>query len=556
MDVKHVTSPPDLDVLIVGAGPTGLTLAGQLARFNVRFRIIDKARDRAHESRALAVQARSLEVLQCLGLGETLASRGRTTTRLLLHVDRREPVAIDLGDIGRSDTRFPYILFVSQSDTEAVLTEHLALNGVTIERSVELVSFQHDQDSCGCLLRHSDGREEQIRASYVVGCDGAHSTVQKGAGIPFEGGAYPQEFALGDVEADGLLPVDAIHAFGAGRGFAMFFPLGTPTTWRVMAIEAAGAPDRVVGDHADVSTYELSLANLQRIVNDPTYGSVTLRDAAWPTRFRLHHRQAAQYQKGRIFLAGDAAHIHSPVGAQGMNTGIQDAWNLGWKLALVARGRADNRLIDTYNDERWPVGRTLLRATDRLFSAFARSLSGSQAVTWLRRVLVRTIVGPALTHQRIRALAFHFVSQLRIRYRTSPVVVEGDPPLRGGPRAGDRLPDAQVRRAGATTYLQQELCGFPFHLLICGPVSAWDKGRLTTVVQAHTGLIAIKYLTREEAPDALVDVDGDALARLGIESSGQYLVRPDGHIAFRCLGTDLSGATEYLNRWFGVRFSP
>ncbi len=534
----------------MGAGPTGLTLASQLARFNVRFRIIDKAHDRAHESRALAVQARSLEVLQCLGLGEMLASRGRTTTRLMLHVDRHEPVTIDLGNIGRADTRFPYILFVSQSDTEAVLSEHLVSKRITIERSVELVNFQDDEDSCLCLLRHADGREERIRALYVVGCDGAHSTVRKGAGIPFEGGAYPQEFALGDVEADGLLPVDAIHAFGAGRGFAMFFPLGKPTTWRVMTMEAGGAPDRVIGDHVEVTTHELSPADLQQMVTDPTYGSVTLRNAAWLTRFRLHHRQAAQYQKGRIFLAGDAAHIHSPVGAQGMNTGIQDAWNLGWKLALVARGRADNRLIDTYNDERWPVGRTLLRATDRLFSAFARSLSGSQAITWLRRVLVRGVVAPALRHPRLRALGFHFVSQLGIHYRTSPLVTEGDPPLGRGPRAGDRLPDAPVRRAGVLTYLQQELCGPYLHLLLCGPVNIWDKRQLTDLTQASRGLIEITHLTRDDAAEALVDIDGQALARLGIENSGQYLVRADGHVGFRCAGTDLRAATEYLNRWF------
>jgi hypothetical protein len=234
-------------------------------------------------------------------------------------------------------------------------------------------------------------------------------------------------------------------------------------------------PDRAVSDHDEVSTHELSLADLQQMVTNPTYGSVALRDAAWLTRFRLHHRQAAQYQEGRIFLAGDAAHIHSPVGAQGMNTGIQDAWNLGWKLALVARGRADDRLIDTYNDERWPVGRTLLRSTDRLFSAFARSLSGSQAVMRLRRVLVRGVVAPALRRPRIRALAFYFVSQLGIHYRASPLVADGEPTLRRGPRAGDRLPDARVRRAGTATYLQQELSGPHFHLLLCGPVSAWDK---------------------------------------------------------------------------------
>jgi 2-polyprenyl-6-methoxyphenol hydroxylase-like FAD-dependent oxidoreductase len=550
MDAPRTTPPADLDVLVVGAGPSGLTLAGQLARFNVRFRIIDKALDRARESRALAVQARSLEVLQCLGLGEALAGRGRTTTRLLLHVDRDAPVAIDLGHLGRPDTRFPYILFVSQADTEAVLSEHLESLRIMIERGVELVGFQDDQDSLLCLLRHSGAREERMRVKYLVGCDGAHSTVRKGANISFEGGAYPQEFALGDVEADGLLPLGAIHAFGAGRGFAMFFPLGKPTTWRIMAMEAGPPLNRVISDHDEVTTHELSLPELQAIVDDPTFASVKLHDPAWLTRFRLHHRQAAQYRNGRAFLAGDAAHIHSPVGGQGMNTGIQDAWNLGWKLALVVHAQADDRLLDTYHSERWPVGRTLLRATDRLFGMFARSVSGSQAVMWLRRALVRGLVAPALARPSIRALGFHFVSQLGIHYRTSPMVAEGDPPLRRGPRAGDRLPDARVRRAGATTYLQQELSGPHLHLLLCGPVDAWDERQLSELVQRFPRLIAITHLTRVEGPGALVDVEAEALGRLGVETTAQYVVRPDGHVAFRCAGTDVGGASAYLARWF------
>jgi 2-polyprenyl-6-methoxyphenol hydroxylase-like FAD-dependent oxidoreductase len=547
-------SSDETDVLVVGAGPTGLTLACQLVRFGVRFRIIDKQADRTRESRALGVQARSLEVLQTLGLGEMLAGRGRTTTRLKLHVDRGEPPEVDLGAVARADTRFPYILFVSQANTEAVMVEYLELRGVIIERGVELTRFHVESDSIACVLRHGGGREESCRVRYLGGCDGAHSTIRKGTSIPFEGGAYPQTFALGDVEADGPLESGVIHAFGMGRGIAIFFPLGNPTTWRVMAMDADGSRSETSSAaDDDVTTHDLSLAELQAMVDDPTFGLVRLRDPAWLTRFRLHHRQAARYQQGRVFLAGDAAHIHSPVGAQGMNTGIQDAWNLGWKLATVAQGRAVAQILDSYDAERWPVGRTLLRATDRLFGAFAKSLSGSEFVMTLRRIMVRGVVAPALSRPRVRAVAFHFVSQLGIRYRNSPAVTEGEPRLRRGPKAGDRFPDARVRCGRDTRWLHEELGGPHLHLLLCGPLAAWKRHLFTGLEDKFPGLLVIKHLTRENSESALVDHDGEALTRLGVEDTGQYLVRPDGHVAFRCAGTDLGGVTAYLQRWFTVR---
>jgi 2-polyprenyl-6-methoxyphenol hydroxylase-like FAD-dependent oxidoreductase len=545
-----MTGANDSEVLVVGAGPTGLTLACQLARFGVRFRIIDKQVDRGHESRALAVQARSLEVLQSVGLGEVLARRGRTTARLMLHVDRALPTAVDLGDVGRADTRFPYILFVSQADTEAVLIEHLQSSRVHVERRVELTTFREDASGGLCALRHGDGREESLRVSYLVGCDGAHSTVRKVAGIPFDGGAYPQQFALGDVEADGALVPGAINAFALGRGIALFFPLGKPTTWRVMAMEGDDLRPSSADAGEDISTHDLSLAELQAMVDDPTHGTVRLRDPAWLTRFRLHHRQAVRYQDGRIFLAGDAAHIHSPVGAQGMNTGIQDAWNLGWKVAMVSRGWANDRILASYHAERWPVGRILLQATDRLFSTVASSAAGGPFVRFMRRLMVRWVVAPALSRRRLRAFAFHFISQLGIRYRASPAVAEGAPRLRHGPRAGDRLPDARVQRAAHATYLQQELSQPRVHMLLCGPVGGWNTDRIKELTDEFQDVLAITYLTREDADEALVDVHGEALDRLGVESTAQYVIRPDGHVGFRCAGTDLTAAVEYLHRWF------
>lgn len=543
----------ELDALIVGAGPTGLTLAAQLHTFGTRFRIIDRLQDRTHESRALAVQARSLEVLQSLGLGEALVARGRTSTRLMIHFGRRTAVRVQLGDIGAVDTRFPFILFVSQAETEAVLDEYLASAGETVERGVELIDFLPIDDGMRCALRHSDGREERVCASYLVGCDGAHSTVRKGAGIPFEGGKYLQTFVLGDVEVTGPLELDAIHSFPGGRGLAMFFPLGRPTTWRVIAMQSnndAMEGNYNIVEHDVTQSKELSLEELQAIIDPPTDGSLRLHDPAWLTKFQLHHRQARRYRKDRIFLAGDAAHIHSPAGAQGMNTGIQDAWNLGWKMALVARGAAYDRLLDSYEAERWPVGRFLLRFTDRLFGMITRLTSASASIEWFRRTVVLRLLSWVVPSRRFRAYAFRIISQLGIRYRKSPAVTECEPGFRMGPRAGDRLPDARLTRDGRGTYLQQELAGPHLHLLLCGKLDVWDSEQIAQIAAKYAGLLTIHYLTRSAIPNALVDSTGKTLTMLGVEDTGQYLVRPDGHIGFRCAGRDLRRVTQYLEQWF------
>jgi 2-polyprenyl-6-methoxyphenol hydroxylase-like FAD-dependent oxidoreductase len=560
-----LTGPAALDALIVGAGPTGLTLAAGLARLGVRFRLIDRAIDRVHESRALGVQARTLEVLQTLGLGEELVRRGNPSARLLLHLDTRRAAEVRLGALGRPDTRFPFILFVSQAETEALLGEHLASAGVGIERGVELVDVIPGPAELRCVLRHRDGREEQVRTRYLAGCDGAHSTVRKRAGIPFKGGAYLQDFMLGDLEVDGPLEQAALHSFALGRGVAMLFPLGSPATWRVIAMSghdpghgSAGAGGCAAADEAAAAglTSDLSLDELQSIVDGATGGGLVLRDPVWLTHFRLHHRQAAHYRAGRVFLAGDAAHIHSPVGAQGMNTGIQDAWNLAWKLALVARGTAVEDLLESYEAERWPVGRRLLRYTDRAFGLFTRVVSGSAVAVWARRTVGAYLLPRLLASKRVRATIFHLVSQLGIRYRTSPAVTEGEPRLRRGPRAGDRFPDAPVIRDGRRTYLQEELSGPHLHLLLCGTLEGWDRTRLTELSARFADLLTLHHVSASDEPGVLVDGRGEALSRLGLRDdhgAAQYLVRPDGHIGFRCAGRDLGAVAEYLGRWFDDR---
>jgi 2-polyprenyl-6-methoxyphenol hydroxylase-like FAD-dependent oxidoreductase len=538
-----------IDVLVIGAGPTGLALAVQLQAFGARFRIIDRLHDRTRESRALGVQARTLELLQMFGLGEMLVARGNPNTRLKLYLEGRPVAVATLGDIGAVDTRFPFILFVSQAETEGVLTDHLVASGCAIERGIELVAFEVLNDGLECLLRRDDGRQERVHTRFLVGCDGAHSAVRKGSGISFEGGSYPQDFALGDVEADGPLEPNAVNAFAGGGGVAMFFPLGRPTTWRVIAM-AAERQTEPQGSSSMPSIGDLSISELQALVDPPTGRAVRLRDPAWLTRFHLHHRQTASYRKGNVFLAGDAAHIHSPVGAQGMNTGIQDAWNLGWKLGLVTRGLADDRLLDSYEAERWPVGQFLLRYTDRLFSTFTRAMSGRPLATWARRVVAPHVVPHLFGSDWVRRTAFAFVSELGIRYRKSPAVVEGEPRQRKGPRAGDRLPDAEVLVNGRSMYLQQTLAGPHLALLLCGDPRQWDQSELDRVRARYRHVMSTYGLGPAGSDGPLVDEQGQALARLGVRDAVQYLVRPDGYIAFRAGGRTFEQLNHYLASWY------
>ncbi|MGP3949771.1 FAD-dependent monooxygenase [Streptomyces sp. 7N604] len=555
-----VNSLDPLDVLVVGGGPTGLALAAQLERYGVRFRVVDRQPDRVHESRALAVQPRTLEVLAGVGgVAEEMVERGNRAVRLQMHVGERA-VPVRLFDIGVEDTAYPYLLFLSQAETERILGDHLGGRGVRVERGTELLDFDADLDAARdsglapdapgdaviCTLRHGDGSEETVAARYVVGCDGAHSRVRQAAGIPFEGRAYPQTFVLADLEADGIEPGWA-HAFLSPRGLLLFFPLEAPATWRLLAMRPA----------CDTTPVErpVELAEVQRLADAYTGASVRLRDPVWMTNFRLHNRGARDYRAGRVFLAGDAAHIHSPAGAQGMNTGIQDAVNLGWKLGLVSAGRARPELLDTYEPERAPVGRNVLRFTDR---AFTIGTSTHPLVRFARTQVAPRLMPLALRIRAGRAYGLRTVTQLRIHYRSSPVSQDGPGAPRRGPRAGDRLPDAPVSADGRPTTLHRELAAPGHHLLLCGRARAFahdhaDADALADVWPAGHGPSALTghLLSPDPTPGGLHDLDGLALRRLGLSAdrTGHYLIRPDGHIGYRAGGTDLSGLRDYLSAW-------
>jgi 2-polyprenyl-6-methoxyphenol hydroxylase-like FAD-dependent oxidoreductase len=527
-----------VDVLVVGAGPTGLTLAAELAALGVRLRVIDRARDRVHESRALAIQPRTLEVLAGLGITDQLVETGNKAVRMHVHAGRRD-TSVPLFDLGLADTAYPFLLFLSQAETERIIGSQLAKMGVVIERGLELVGLQPDEEAVTAQLRHVDGREEQISARYVVGADGAHSTVREVSGIGFEGSSYPQTFVLADSEADGVSS-DAAHAFLSDRGMLFFFPLGSPASWRLLVMRPPGDPTP--------PDAPVTLDDVQALSDSYTGGTVRLHDPIWITNFRLHHRAASHYRAGRIFLAGDAAHIHSPAGAQGMNTGIQDAVNLAWKLAYTVRGYANPAILDTYEPERAPVGRMVLRFTDR---AFTIATSRNRFVRFARTRIAPLMIPLALRPKISRSYAFRTLSQLAIRYRASPLSLNGPGSPRGGPLAGDRLPDGPVLCDGQRSTLHAAIATPGWHLLRCGPSDAWSAAELASIRDPYTRLVTVHHLSATDGLGTLHDVDGRLLRRLGVRSgdSAQYLVRPDGHIAYRSGASDDDGLIRYLHRW-------
>jgi FAD binding domain len=412
--------------------------------------------------------------------------------------------------------------------------------GVAVERGVELVGLASDGDAVSVRLRGDDGREEATSSRFVVGCDGAHSAVREAAGIGFEGGSYPQTFVLADAECDGI-ERDAAHAFLSDRGLLFFFPLGTPASWRLLAMRPPhdrtppGAP--------------VLLNEVQALADTYTAGRVRLHDPVWMTNFRLHHRAAVHYRAGRVFLAGDAAHVHSPAGGQGMNTGIQDAVNLGWKLAHVLRGWAKPAMLDTYEQERAPVGRRVLRFTDR---AFTIATSTNPLVRFARARLAPALIPMVFKSRAGRAAAFRTISELGIRYRDSALSLEGPTgqrrEFRRGPRAGDRLPDGSVLHDGRMTSLHSVVAEAGWHLLLCGLADAW---RAVASVNEWHGVVAVHRISTADAPNVVYDPGGKVLRRLGLGpgDAAHYLVRPDGHIGYRSSGTDLTGLDRYLRQW-------
>jgi 2-polyprenyl-6-methoxyphenol hydroxylase-like FAD-dependent oxidoreductase len=497
-----MTRTADLPVLIVGAGPTGLTAAVELARLGVGVRIIDKAPAPSSTSRALGIQARTLELLRPRGIADDLLSLGNRVRATALHAGGERLGGIEFATMA---SEFDYILMLAQSDTERLLAEHAAALGVTVERGVEFVGLDQGDD-VRVVVRDQDGHSDTIAASYVIAADGSHSPVRKALGLPFEGRSLPQDYVLGDVRLSGDLPEDQLSIFLASNGFLAVFPMGGDR-FRFMATD----PEGITGGAA-----EPTLADVQALYDRIVHVPARCHDLAWSSRFRINSRHMTTLRSGRVFFGGDAAHVHSPAGGQGMNAGIQDMINLCWKLAMVLRGSARPELLDTYGSDRLPVIRQLVAMTERATKAF----NSTNPV--VHGLLVRA-VPKLLRRNRVQAVAAPRLGQIAASYRGAPLAHGGG--RLGALRAGDRVPDLRLPEGR----LYDLLDPVSPTLLVDGA----DDG-LPRVCEPWTGVLPMRRVTLPEAIAA---------------GPAWLLVRPDGYLAAAGGPADARRLGRWLEYW-------
>jgi 2-polyprenyl-6-methoxyphenol hydroxylase-like FAD-dependent oxidoreductase len=556
----------DTQVLVVGAGPAGLFMAAELNRHGVSCRIVDKNDGPTHDSRAASIQARTLEILESVSLADEFVQVGNICHAAATYNSDHKVIKYLTFD--ELDSAFPFVLQLPQSQTERMVARYLARLGTEVERRVELVAFEQDEDGVRATLQPADGRQETAHVSYLIACDGAHSPVRHALGVSFSGDDYPTDFMTADVQIDWKLPRDQHAFFFAAEGMLAFFPL--PRGRATLAADIGPAQ----GEHLPLG--EPALEDLQAIFNVRTPGGV-LSDPIWKAYYRVHCRQAGRYQVGRVFLVGDAAHASSNIGGQGMNTGMQDAYNLGWKLGLVLNARSPVSLLDSYHPERHQAGRDMLYLTDHLHRAVLREEPHLSLSETLRQKLATVLAGQEVMQQRMRRA----VAELNIGYRHSPVVAEHHRLLPGprgahtgvlgwhdfgaGPRAGDRAPDARLMLHPGRQSVRffQRLRGTTHHLVLFA-------GALATG-ETHRRLQALADATMHEYPDRiephlivphelpedlvgkgeiLLDPRGELHHRYGARSACLYVVRPDGYIGFRSQPPDPEALKSYFTQIF------
>ena len=465
-------------VLIAGAGPTGLVLALWLTKIGIKVRLIDKALEKETTSRALVIHARTLEFYRQLQISEDVIAAGFKFPALNLWVNHKPKARVQLAYVGEGLTPFPYIIILPQDQHEELLLKKLKELGIEAERGSELADFEQNEKSVTAKILKSDGTIETITTDYLAGCDGAHSIVRKKLDVGFEGSTYPHMFYVADVIGSGPAINGELHVSLDKSEFMAFFPLKQPGHARLIGI--------IRDDQKKDPTWEDVNPRLLKEMD------VSISQVRWFSKYRVHHRVASHFQKGRVFILGDASHIHSPLGGQGMNTGIGDAVNLAWKLGEVIKGNFEERLLSSYETERISFAKQLVQTTDRAF----RFISNDGAIARLVRTKVIPLVIPQVFKRASTgSFVFRTLSQTGITYNSHPAnsVIEV--------QTGDRLPWIE------------SVDNFKFLQSLDWQVHIYGQREIDSKYPVH------------------VFSWNDEMKKKRLKKDKAYLIRPDGHIA-------------------------
>ncbi len=534
-------------MLVVGAGPAGLTCAIELARRGIAVRVLDKRTEpSAQADKAIGIHCRTMEIWEDQGIVTEAMDAGTWLYGQTVFVNGRQTHQVDWTSLP-----IPYAhLGLPQYDTERILGDRLQSLGGRVDRGVELLSFDQDDRGVTARVHTAAGEDLEIRAEYLVGCDGAHSAVRSALGLQFEGGLsmFPQLFMLGDVDLDWQMPEGHLLRFvrieddGDFTGMLVCVPLKGRGRYRVATLAPQRLQQTIGAGVVEAGFWQEydppTLADLQAVVDDLAPDGTTASNLRWSSIFRVKHGIVNSYRTGRVFVAGDAAHLHPPAGGQGMNTGIQDAWNLSWKLALAVRGEAAPGLLDSYEAERRPAGKAIVDRAVAL--AFTDEMDMADETA-----------------------QFLLEMQMTMNYAGSPIVGESIEASVGGPEPGHRAPDvAGLTRFGVAHPIRlfELLHGTRAHLLLwvderTDADTVLEAEKLAaTVRQATPGLIDVYLLAAPAAQlpplvdlPVLRDSDENFRRTYGVDGYAAYLIRPDGHVGYRAAPVDAAALVDHLH---------
>lgn len=520
------------DVLIVGAGPSGLMIACQLANHGIHFRIIDKKEHSSTYSGALIIHARSMEVFNQMGIAEKVNEEAIIANDLSIIFNGKKTVRISLKDIGHGLTKFPNLYLLEQSKTEQLLIDFVSDQGCSIERKTELISFVQDERGVTSVVKLTDGKEETIKTKYLIASDGGHSIVRPQLKIPFVGKNHPVSLFIIDCKAELDLPPDEMCFSFSDASISGLFPLKNGRK-RVDGV----IPKELEGNH------QITFKDIEKKFAERLQMKIKLYDPEWFSVSHSHQQNALSYQQNRCFLVGDAAHTFTPVGAQGMNTGLQDAYNLAWKLAFVIQGKAKSTLLNTYSSERKNIAKKIARSTGRIYNLVTSQNNITKTFRMHALPYLMKWILPLIEKQKIiRQYCFNAISQIGIHYRKSPLSQDaslGDFPV-NSPHPGDRIPYLVFTDKEKKINIQEKIKVNGFTLFIFTKSS--PPVEIIRVAEKYKHVLSFEIIPFRTETKFLYD-------RFGIKNIGCYLIRPDMYIAYRSNIEDAEYFESYLQKY-------